>query len=180
MKKIFCILCAALLSLSAMAQTDTLTSRHPEYLPNMAYGEQAPDFTAADTLGNKTSLSDYRGKYVVLDFWATWCGDCRREIPGLKAFYNETKGVKINNTEVQWLSLSFDYKEQQWRDFLRKEQFPWPQISSLKSTREDPTFKNFKLRWIPAFFILDPDGKVVGKAITTQGLRAEFQKLTSK
>lgn len=169
------VLCAT--TLFANAQVDTLAQQHPEYLPTLAVGEIAPDFTAADTIGNKISLSDYRGKYVVLDFWATWCPDCRREIPQLKALYQEKKDQQINGTPVQWISLSFDTKADAWKNLLRKEQFPWPQVSNLKSTREDPTFNNFKLHWIPAFLVLDPKGAVVATAITAEGLKIELDKL---
>lgn len=180
MKKTLFLLLWAASSLTASAQTDTLTSKHPEYLPSIGIGEMAPDFTATDTIGNKTSLSDYRGRYVILDFWATWCGDCRREIPHLKKLYSDVKDVIVDGQRMQWLSLSFDTKAEQWKSMLRKEKFPWPQISSLKSTREDPTFKNYKLNWIPAFFIVDPQGKIVSSAITADGLRTAINDLINK
>lgn len=165
-------------SLSVQAEEpDTLTSRHPEYLPSLEYGAEAPEIVARDTTGNSLRLSQYRGQYVVLDFWATWCGDCRREVPGLKALYQETHKQKIQGKAIQWLSFSFDDKREAWVNFLRQEQFPWPQVSNLKRTREDETFKAYELHWIPAFLIIDPQGKIVGKAITAAGLRSELSKL---
>lgn len=158
-------------------EEDTLTARHPEYLPSLSIGTIAPEITARDTSGVELRLSNFRGKYVILDFWATWCGDCRREVPGLKKLYEETHDSKIGDKAMQWLSFSFDNKENDWRSFLRKEQFPWPQVSNLKRTREDPTFNDYQLHWIPAFFILDPDGAIVAKAITAQGLRTELLRI---
>jgi len=129
-------------------------------------------------LGNVIKLSDYRGNYVVLDFWATWCGDCRREVPGLKQLFKNENLNTLFGKRIQWLSFSFDDKEQTWRNFLRREQFPWPQVSNLKRTREDPTFKAYQLNWIPAFFLIDPEGIIIGKAITAKGLENKLLKLS--
>lgn len=178
MKQIITILLLAL-GLSATAQNaDSLATQHPEYLPTLALGTTAPEILACDTLGTQYKLSDYRGKYVVLDFWATWCGDCRREIPMLQELFQKEELHNIKGEDnVQWLSFSFDEKEQTWRNFLRKKPFPWPQISNLRTTREDPTFKAFELHWIPAFFVIDPEGKIVGKAITAEGLENELLRI---
>ena len=158
---------------------DTLAANHPEYLPEIQLDTLAPDFAAPDTLGQVVRLSDYRGKYVIVDFWASWCGDCRREIPLLKQYYEEMTNTSIQGTPVQFLSLSFDSKAEQWKQYLAKEQLPWPQISTLEPKWQDnPVTQAYRLHWIPAFLVIDPEGKVVGKAITVQGLRLEVQKLS--
>lgn len=167
------------LSASLYAQdVDTLAINHPEYLPSLEIGTQAPEFVACDTLSREISLSQYRGKYVVLDFWATWCGDCRREIPMLKELFanDDLRSIEHLN-DVQWISFSFDDKETNWRTFLSKENFPWPQVSNLKRTRQDPTFQAYQLRWIPAFFIISPDGQILAKAITALGLKNELMRI---
>ena len=177
MRKLF-VLLLGLVSMHGAAQTtpvDSLTANHPEYLPALQIGQQAPDFSAPDTLGRVIKLSDYRGKYLVLDFWASWCGDCRREIPALKKLFAEHRNTYIHGCKLEWLSLSFDNKAEAWKNVLRREHFEWPQVSNLKNTREDPVFKAFQLRWIPAFFILSPEGQVVAKAITADGLRRELE-----
>lgn len=186
MKKINFIALAILLHVNCMTvsanlmydeETDSLTAMHPEYLPTLQIGTKAPEIVARDTTGTEIKLSNYQGKYVILDFWATWCGDCRKEVPGLKALYARDEFKTIAGKQVQWLSFSFDDKEVTWKNFLKKEQFPWPQISNMKRTREDPTFKAYELHWIPAFLVIDPEGNIIGKAITATGLQAELERI---
>ena len=89
MRKLIFILTAALLSsLPALAENEL----------NLRKGEISPNFTAQDTLGNNISLSDFKGKYVVLDFWASWCPDCRKEIPMLKKLYKKYRHTTLGQT----------------------------------------------------------------------------------
>lgn len=173
MKKITLIVLTLFFSLCATAQSDTFVPTEEElakYLPLLNIGEEAPELCAKDINGTVINIRDFRGSYVVIDFWATWCGDCRREIPGLKALYDATKDKTIDGAGIKWIGFSFDFNAEAWQNMIEKEQLAWPQISNLKKTREDPTFNNWKLRWIPAFFVLGPDGKIIGKAITADGL----------
>lgn len=151
-----------------------------KYLPELTCGDTVPELKAADPQGNVHDLRQMRGSYVVIDFWATWCGDCRREIPALKALYADTADMKLDGKDIQWLGFSFDVNAEAWKNMIAKEQLPWLQISNLKRTREDPTFSNWKLRWIPAFFLVDPNGIIVGSAITADGLREVIESASSK
>lgn len=150
--------------------------------PKLKVGTIAPDFTAADTIGNPIKLSDYKGKYVVLDFWASWCGDCRREIPYLKEVYKNFKDIKIGKKKVPitFLSISFDHKKDLWINMLRKEQFGWPQVSNLKPWKGNPISIAYDLHWIPTFYIVSPEGTIIDGAITAKELEKILLSLTNK
>lgn len=164
-----------LLAVAIFAQV-TFAQDMSKYIPDLKPGETAPEISASTPEGKVISLSDFKGKYVVIDFWASWCGDCRREIPELKNLYNEIKDWKLgeDKKEVEFLSVSFDYKKESWVNLLEKENFPWTQISNLKSTREDPVYKDYKLHWIPTFFLVSPEGVIIESAITTEELRTKI------
>ena len=155
-----------------VAYVDTLAANHPEYLPEIEVGAVAPDFAANDTLGQTIRLSDFAGKWVVVDFWASWCGDCRREMPEVIELFGEYDGQQIKGADIQFLSHSFDRAAENWKTYLNKENMPWPQISTLEPKWKDIQVTNdYGLHWIPAFIVISPDGKVAGKAITAKGLR---------
>ena len=151
---------------------DTLALNHPEYLPTIPLDTIAPDICAPDTAGNVISLSDFAGRYVVVDFWASWCGDCRREAPIFADVYAEWNSRQINGADIQFLSYSFDRDENNWKNYLRSNNMPWPQISTLQPKWHDiQVSQDYGINWIPAFILISPDGKVAGKAITAKGLR---------
>lgn len=145
-----------------------LDSLEIKYNPSLEKGASAPEFELPDTLGNVLSLKNFRGKYLVIDFWASWCGDCRREIPEVKALYEDWKDAKINDAPVQFLSVSFDHDAESWKNILRKEQFAWPQVSNLIKYRGNPVAAAYGIHWIPSMVIVAPDGSIAGVAITAK------------
>ena len=155
-----------------VAYVDTLAANHPEYLPEIAVGSEAPNFSAPDTLGQVVNLSDFAGKWVVVDFWASWCGDCRREMPEVQELFAELNGQQIKGADIQFLSHSFDRAEENWKNYLRANEMPWPQISTLEPKWKDiAVTQAYGLHWIPAFIVVSPEGEIAGKAITAKGLR---------
>lgn len=166
------IVIAFVCSLPAMAQD--------EHAPALAAGTTAPLFNAPDTLGQKIALKDFRGSWLVLDFWASWCGDCRREIPGMKRLEAAFRNVSIDGKPLKWLSVSFDDNHDNWRKALQKYQMPWPQISDGKPWKKNPIAADYKLKWIPTCYIIDPEGRIVSGVITAEALEAELVRLTGK
>ncbi len=166
---------------AAPAYVDSLALNHPEYLPGIPLDTIAPEVSAPDTLGNTLNLSQYKGSYVVVDFWATWCGDCRKETPELKKLYAELGGKMADGTPVEFLGYSFDRDSTAWKDYLKKEEMPWPQISTLQPRwKEIEITRLYQINWIPAFIVISPEGTVLAKAITANGLRQELKNIAEK
>ncbi|MCK7554929.1 AhpC/TSA family protein [Chitinophaga sedimenti] len=116
-------------------------------------GSVAPEIAYKNPEGKVTSLSSYKGKYVLVDFWASWCGPCRKSIPRLKELYGmyNAKGFDI-------LSISVDKDSDAWRRAMAEEQMPWSQVISPNSNK---TLSDFMIQGIPTMFLLDRDGKIV-------------------
>jgi len=117
-----------------------------------AAGTIAPDFTLNDPTGKPLSLSSLRGKYVVLDFWGTWCGWCIRGIPKMKEYYSKYK----NQFEI--LSIDCNESKEKWLAGLKKYEMPWLHVYNPDNTsvRED-----YAIRGYPTKIIVGPDGKIV-------------------
>ncbi len=138
-----------------------------------AVGVFAMDFTQNDTLGNAVSLSSFKGKYVLIDFWASWCGPCRAENPNLvKAFNNyQQKGFTILG-----VSLDNPGKEKAWMDAIHKDELTWTQVSDMKGW-SNVVAKQYGIRAIPQNFLLDPTGKIIAKNIRGEELNKTLKEL---
>lgn len=124
-----------------------------------AIGKIAPDFSQADTSGIAVKLSDFRGKYVLIDFWASWCGPCRAENPNLVKTFNTYKDKGFT---VLGVSLDQPGKKDAWLGAIHKDNLTWTQVSDLKFWDNEVAVL-YGIKGIPANLLLDKDGKIIAK-----------------
>jgi thiol-disulfide isomerase/thioredoxin len=126
-----------------------------EYLrAELEVGKEMPNFSFTDFEGKTRSLSDFRGKYVLIDFWGVWCGDCIREFPALLEAY-----TKFHFRGLEILGLDWDEKPEEAMEFLKKNKAAWPQ--ARKDSIKTLTEVTYRVQEFPSSILLGPDGKVL-------------------
>ena len=152
MKHIFAFVAALLVGVAAFAQED----------PDVVYGKDllsvgtvAPSFTLKDIDGKSVSLSDFRGKQVVLHFWASWCPDCREETPQLKAAQ-----AAADPSKVVFVSVSFDRKMEAFEAYVRENALGGVQLFDASGKKDSAIGSAYNIRWIPATYLIGPDGRI--------------------
>lgn len=134
-------------------------------------GMTAGDFSQPDVNGKMISLSSFRGKYVLLDFWASWCGPCRAENPHVLKAYNQ---FKDKNFDI--FAVSLDDHKDYWLKAVKEDGMPWTQASDLKGFRnEAATF--YAITAIPQNFLIDPNGVIVAKNLRGEELMETLKKI---
>lgn len=136
-------------------------------------GVEAPLFQQADTSGKMISLKDLRGKYVLIDFWASWCGPCREENPNVVKAYEQ---FKDKNFTVLGVSLDKAEKRDAWLKAIKDDGLAWYHVSDLKFWN-NAVAQLYSVRSVPQNFLIDPKGKIVGANLRGEALQQKLQEL---
>lgn len=143
-----------------------------ERCERMKIGNPAPMFTFKTVKGKNSDISKYKGKVLVLDFWASWCGPCRQEIPNMKKYYEEFKGK-----DVEFLSVSIDAKKKDWEKAMNEEKMAWPQGWVEDGGKN--VMDLYQFSGIPFILVLDKDGHIYAKNVRGEAIRQAVEKALS-
>jgi len=152
-----------------------LADRLP-HIKAIAMGAIAPEFAEPDTSGKMISLSSLRGKYVLIDFWASWCTPCRAENPNVLKSFNLYKG---KNFTVLGVSLDGPGEKNNWLAAVRQDNLPWTQVSDLNSWYGKAAVL-YSIIGIPQNFLIDPSGKIIAKNLRSDDLENKLKEVLGK
>ncbi|MDP9077073.1 MAG: AhpC/TSA family protein [Bacteroidota bacterium] len=161
--------------LSASVRMSLAGQRYAAELAVMKHieiGAAAPDFFLPDTSGKVISLHDYKGKYVLIDFWASWCAPCRAENPHLLTVYSA-----YAKKDFAIISVSIDNAKNSWMNAIHEDRLPWTQVSDLKGFNPGGIAQLYAIHGVPQNFLIDPNGKIIDKTIQGTDLTGKLKKI---
>ena len=145
-----------------------------EKLKRTAIGQAAPEIVLPNPEGKMVTLSSFKGKYVLVDFWAKWCGPCRQENPNVVKAYNQFKGKGF-----EILGVSLDRVKQDWVNAIQEDGLVWTQVSDLKYF-ESQAAKDYNIEGIPFSVLVDPSGIIVAKNLRGIDLQKKLEEVLNK
>ena len=156
MKKLMILMAALLTCIGLAAQNNMEEDLDLQYAVDLLKpGTQAPDFALQDINGKTFKLSDFQGRKVVLVFWASWCPDCRAEVPELKAMQ-----ASADPEKVAFVSVSFDRTLEALKTYVAENYLPGVQLFDPSGKKESKVAADYGVKWIPSLYLLDEQGKV--------------------
>jgi|GEM_PF-1973123 len=199
MKKMLFAMALALACVPCLhAQEPAAAEENEIQLSSLKLNDQAPNIVATASDGRTFNLNNYRGVWVVLDFYASWCGDCRKDMPELKKVFDEFTGCKAckdpatapskckcksasafdranlctcAQENLIFVGVSMDHDADAWKKYIEQAELPWMQVSNLQPWKENEIAKAYDLHWVPTMFYIDPLGRIMGQATTAEELR---------
>jgi peroxiredoxin len=135
-------------------------------------GKTAPDFVQQSPDGKSIRLSDFRGKYVLLDFWASWCIPCRRDNPNLVKAY-----ASFNKKGFEIIGISLDQEKNDWKSAIRQDGLNWVHVSDLKGWNNNVSRNLYKIKSVPANYLIDPKGIIIAKNLRGEQLMIKLKEL---
>ena len=136
-----------------------------------AVGQIATEFTQPDVEGRNVSLTSYKGKYVLVDFWASWCGPCRAENPNVVKAYS-----KFRDKGFDILGVSLDEKKDKWQAAIQADNLPWTHVSDLKGWK-NAAAEQYGIRAIPQNLLLDPKGMIIARNLRGEALERKLSEI---
>ena len=167
MRKLFVIAGMLIGMVGTMMAQDLDAKYAVDLLP---VGTKAPDLV--DPTHKIHPIDDFRGRCLVLDFFASWCGDCRKDMPEMKKLYTQ-----FDIQGVDFIGISFDTDADKLQEYMDKEQMPWRVLSELEKMKDSKMAKDYHIQWIPTMYLLDTEGHVVLATVEIEKLKAKLEEL---
>ena len=167
MRKLFVVAGLLMGMVGTMMAQDLDAKYATDLLP---VGTKAPDLV--DALHKIHPIDDFRGRCLVLDFFASWCGDCRKDMPEMKRLY-----AQYDIQGVDFIGISFDTDSDKLQEYMDKEQMPWRVLGELEKMKDSKMAQDYHIQWIPTMYLLDTEGRIILATVEINKLKAKLAEL---